>query len=329
MISIYFPTFLIFRGYNLDRSRIRIEKRREKPIDFLVKILLIYKGDLELTEEVSIENLKYPAQLFTRMRRADVEIIASLCDQYKGIETEQQYLDYWESLKVLSISYINELIKMEQKEKGKVFAQSAINEEYSKEIDKALSGKNCDELELMEKEAQDTLNSNDMIVDVEFWENMLKKILVKKAEIKLLELYTEKYEKKMDPEENTTSRRKGPSTGLRHQMRRSSKSPEIIPKSDNLIKILQIQNEEEYEEKLSKKREEVFESELNFVMTQVKENLEKRRQSEKELSMNGLGGFKRIGVIKEDEKLIQDLMSKNIKEDENKFSLELQNVKNV
>lgn len=46
------------------RSKIRIESNREKPIDFIAKIILIIEGKLSVTSDFMSEDYKNPFNIF-------------------------------------------------------------------------------------------------------------------------------------------------------------------------------------------------------------------------------------------------------------------------
>ncbi len=46
------------------RSKIRIESNREKPIDFIAKVILIIEGKLSVTSDFMSEDYKNPFNIF-------------------------------------------------------------------------------------------------------------------------------------------------------------------------------------------------------------------------------------------------------------------------
>lgn len=126
------------------------------------------------------------------MTKEEIQGISKIVDQYKNIEVEAEYQRFWDNIKILAATYLNELIKHQQKESGRVHVSASVSEDYKKEVEAALAGKTLKELEELELQARNIFNSKEVRINVEFWENMLKKILVKKAELELEALYQAK-----------------------------------------------------------------------------------------------------------------------------------------
>lgn len=167
------------------------------PIDYFAKILFIFKGTSDLEEEDSLEMLKHPEILLNRMSQEDIETVIKQAEIFKKIEEEDDFKNFWENIKILAENKLNELRLMEREDKTNINTKNTIFDEYKKEIDKTLKNKNLDELNQLEDQAKRTINSNKFKVDVEFWEEMLQKIKIKRSNLELVDLYINHYEKKL------------------------------------------------------------------------------------------------------------------------------------
>lgn len=70
------------------RSKIRIESGREKPIDFLAKVILIVIGKLEITDSKFLvnEDYKKPYSMFDLMNIGELEELEKDIEMYQNID---------------------------------------------------------------------------------------------------------------------------------------------------------------------------------------------------------------------------------------------------
>jgi len=73
------------------RSKLRIESGREKPIDFLVKVLLIFMRKLEVPAEVVSEDYKRPYEMFALLGREELEEILEEMKVYELLEKKNEF----------------------------------------------------------------------------------------------------------------------------------------------------------------------------------------------------------------------------------------------
>lgn len=59
----------------VDECKIRIEKNRLKPIDHFVKIILVFKSELQLSGEGELEKMRNPKMIIDDLTREEIEAI--------------------------------------------------------------------------------------------------------------------------------------------------------------------------------------------------------------------------------------------------------------
>jgi hypothetical protein len=176
----------------IEYSKIRIAKRAEEPIDYFAKILFIYKREIKVDEDTNIDLLKHPKKIMDRLGRAEIESLLEKCETFRKIETNEDFQKFWTHIRSLAQSQLDRLIKYELRKKGNINIQSAIGEEYNEEVESMLRGKNAKQLEQLEEQAKRFIQSTDLNLDVEFWDQILSRIQVQKAVMEL-EALNEKY----------------------------------------------------------------------------------------------------------------------------------------
>lgn len=162
------------------RTQIRIKQGREKPIDFLIKILKIYKNEFEIPLnffEVSI--YRYPYEIFDLLSS---EVINDL---YKDIkyhcEIDAEDKNYWECM----LSLCESKIILEKRD---LYSQKEILEIIK-------DYKTIEEINIFEKEIIENLSNEFKNEEVQFWKNALGLLKLEKSKIILNQMYLN-FEKK-------------------------------------------------------------------------------------------------------------------------------------
>ncbi|KAJ7638564.1 cactus-binding C-terminus of cactin protein-domain-containing protein [Roridomyces roridus] len=165
------------------RAAIRIQEKRAKAIDFLA---LNLKYVNPATEEEDGEedhagleiDLDEPYNIFDAMQ---VQELHEDIDRYLTLETSSTNIDFWTNMMVICKDRL-ERINIDQR--MGVQAAAAVETD----IAALLAGKTYEQLASLQRQIQDKLTSGEP-VDVDYWEGLLKKLLVWKSKAKLKGLH--------------------------------------------------------------------------------------------------------------------------------------------
>ncbi|KAG9241570.1 mid region of cactin-domain-containing protein [Calycina marina] len=165
------------------KASIRVREGRAKPIDWLAVILRVIDPDRDLLEddeeEVQVDVVN-PEGVFEELGDAELAELATDITSYLSLETNKQNQDYWRTM---------ETICKDRREKLKPIGHDgrAVNSVAS-DVDKLLGPKTSEQLEALEKQIKAKLRSDEPI-DVDYWEQLLRSLLVWKAKAKLKKVY--------------------------------------------------------------------------------------------------------------------------------------------
>lgn len=203
------------------RAEIRVRERRAKPIDFLALNLKwsqppLQPGDEGYDEEeeddgMGLEvDLEEPYSIFEVSRLPYVEPCVMRTDlyvsliqhltledaeelhedikMYLSLEKVEAHQEFWRSLLIVSSASLEAL--REERQMGIVAyaAQTRANQTVKAEITRLLSGKSFDQLVQLQGQVQRKLSSGE-VVDVDYWEGLLKELVVWKAKAKLRDMH--------------------------------------------------------------------------------------------------------------------------------------------
>jgi len=135
------------------------------------------KFDYDPSQE---REIRKPYILLTRLTREElVDLLKDIQEQAR-IELNDYYKKFWDEITLL----VEDRIKvLDLARAPAVKGRSAhMGEEFEKEVNEMIADKNYDELIELEKEIHQTLDCpSDFKIDVEYWENVLKKLRIRKA----------------------------------------------------------------------------------------------------------------------------------------------------
>ncbi|KDE09662.1 hypothetical protein MVLG_00068 [Microbotryum lychnidis-dioicae p1A1 Lamole] len=181
------------------RAEIRVRERRAKPIDFLALNLKwsqppLQEGDEGFEEQEEDEgegldvDLEEPYTIFDNLILEDAEELHEDIKMYLSLEKSEQNLEFWRSLLIVSSSSL-EALNEERAIGATAYAkQTQANASVKGEITRLLSGKSLDQLVTLQNQVQSKLSSGEP-VDVEYWEGLLKELVVWKAKAKLRDMH--------------------------------------------------------------------------------------------------------------------------------------------
>lgn len=161
------------------KADIRVREGRARPIDYLVFNLRYIDTDRDMLddEEDDVEiDIPSPDHVLDKLTPAELKDLETDITSFSALETSQRNRDYWKALLTLCTD-------KKQKLQGLDHEGRAVSS-VSSEIDKILSPKTFEQLEALEKQIKAKLRSDEQI-DTDYWEQLLKNLLVFKAKARL------------------------------------------------------------------------------------------------------------------------------------------------
>lgn len=169
------------------RAAIRIKEKRAKAIDFLALNLKYVNPPTEEDwvkekDDAGLEiDLDEPYNILDSLSRQQIEELHDDIERYLSLEHMGVNIDFWTNMMVVCK---DRLERIKSNERMGMEAAAAVEAD----ITALLSGKTYDELAILQRKVQEKLTSGEP-VDTEYWENLLKKLLVWKAKAKLKSLH--------------------------------------------------------------------------------------------------------------------------------------------
>jgi len=169
-----------------ERSRaiIRVKEKRAKAIDFLALNLRYVNPveDEEVQDDEGLEiDLDEPYNILDNLSPSQIEELHGDIERYLSLEQDEINIDFWTNMMVICKDRLDRI-----KESQLMGAEAAAAVEA--DITALLQGKSYDALAALQRQIQGKLASGEPI-DVDYWENLLKKLLVWKAKAKLKSLH--------------------------------------------------------------------------------------------------------------------------------------------
>ncbi|KAF3106903.1 hypothetical protein TWF569_005848 [Orbilia oligospora] len=174
------------------KAEIRVKEGRAKPIDFLaVNLRVIDKDRNPLDDEIDDADLDIvdPEGVFEGLGDNELEALEKDIAVYLDLETNKENKEYWVTMKVIC---------QDRQRKSKAAApEGRAVSSVATDIDKLLSNKSLTELETLEKQITRKLRSNEPI-DVDYWEQLLRSLIVWKAKARLKKVYESVINSRLD-----------------------------------------------------------------------------------------------------------------------------------
>ncbi|KAG6010054.1 hypothetical protein E4U21_000497 [Claviceps maximensis] len=167
------------------KANIRVREGRAKPIDRLAFNLRYIDPERDLFDDDDGDlNIPVysPMDIVNYLQLPQLKELESDIASYHILETEKQNRQYWEALRTLCAD-LQSKIEADMRE-GRV-VNSVVGD-----IDKILSPKTYDQLETLEKQIKTKLRSDEDI-DTDYWEQLLRHLLVWKSKAILTRIYEE------------------------------------------------------------------------------------------------------------------------------------------
>ncbi|KAG8724939.1 hypothetical protein FRC09_011830 [Ceratobasidium sp. 395] len=166
------------------RAGIRLKEKRGKAIDFLalnLKYATDDSGDVDDglgLDDIGLEiDFDEPYVIFENLSLEQTEELHDDIQRYLSLEQLQTNIDFWTNMMVVCKDRLDRL-----------HASNANTSAVESDITALLSGKSYEQLTQLQRQIQTKLSSGEP-VDVDYWEGLLKSLLVWKAKAKLKSLH--------------------------------------------------------------------------------------------------------------------------------------------
>ncbi|ESK97523.1 ny-ren-24 antigen [Moniliophthora roreri MCA 2997] len=163
------------------RASIRIKEKRAKAIDFLalnLKYANPPEGEQDEDDDAGLEiDLDEPYKILDNLSNQQVEELHDDIERYIALEQNEVNIDFWTNMMVVCKDRLDQFKNSDRM--GATAAAAVEND-----IAALLSKKSYDELASLQRQVQAKLTSGEPI-DTDYWESLLKKILVWKSKANL------------------------------------------------------------------------------------------------------------------------------------------------
>ncbi|KAF9076467.1 mid region of cactin-domain-containing protein [Rhodocollybia butyracea] len=167
------------------RAAIRIKEKRAKAIDFLALNLKYVNPPEDADDEEEDAGLEIdldePYNILDNLSSDQVEELHDDIERYMTLEQTDTNIDFWTNMMVVCKDRLD---RIKAGQRMGVEAAAVVENDISA----LLSGKTYNELASLQRQVQDKLTSGEP-VDTDYWEALLKKILVWKAKANLKSLH--------------------------------------------------------------------------------------------------------------------------------------------
>ncbi|KZT41098.1 hypothetical protein SISSUDRAFT_1059665 [Sistotremastrum suecicum HHB10207 ss-3] len=170
------------------RAGIRLKEKRAKAIDFLalnLKYASAANGEsdgLDLEDDGLEIDLDEPYAIFENLSLQQTEELRDDIQRYLTVEKSETNIDFWTNMMVVCEDRLERLNR--DRRIGQDPRAADVNAAVESEITGLLSGKNYDQLNLLQGQIRAKLESGEP-VDTDYWESLLKSVFVWKAKSKL------------------------------------------------------------------------------------------------------------------------------------------------
>uniref|UniRef100_V5EB08 Splicing factor Cactin n=2 Tax=Kalmanozyma brasiliensis (strain GHG001) TaxID=1365824 RepID=V5EB08_KALBG len=182
------------------RAVIRVKENRAKPID-LLSINLKWADPNVISEqegkqdddddEAGLEiDLDEPYTIFEDLTLEETEELHQDIQMYLELEKNDSNLDFWRSMLIVCDDKLEELKEDQDRAEGTATAALGIRQDPEERgrINSMLSSKSTDDLQQLQNQVRAKLASGEP-VDVEYWERVLKAIVVWRAKARLRDMH--------------------------------------------------------------------------------------------------------------------------------------------
>ncbi|KAF9414031.1 hypothetical protein BGZ94_000534 [Podila epigama] len=180
------------------RAEIRIKSNRAKPIDILaVNIKLIAEDDEdgnkndEEEDDLGLEiDVEEPYTIFENLTLDEVQELFHDIKFYLSLDKNESSQEFWRAMLIVCEDKLSEL----DRSRGE---QSVVAPHIAQDIAAKLAGKSYEQLVLLQGQVQRKLSEGGAI-DVDYWEALLKTLIVWKAKAKLNSIHQIVLQKRLE-----------------------------------------------------------------------------------------------------------------------------------
>ncbi|KAG8927643.1 hypothetical protein FRC02_007975 [Tulasnella sp. 418] len=165
------------------RAGIRLKEKRAKAIDFLALNLKFASNEQDKNDdgldldEVGMEiDFDEPYAIFENLTLEQTEELRDDIERYLSLEETEINIEFWKNMMIVCADRLEKLDPSR--------ASSRATSAVENDVAVMLAGKTYEQLSQLQRQIQDKLASREP-VDVEYWEGLLKSLLVWKAKAKL------------------------------------------------------------------------------------------------------------------------------------------------
>ncbi len=165
------------------KADIRVREGRAKPIDLLAFNLRYIDSDRDVFDDDAHDveiDVPAPVVVIERLNGKELEELDADITSYHTLETSGRNREYWTALQTLCV-HRRQNLKPAGPEGRAVSTVSA-------DVEKILAPKTLEQLEKLQIQIQAKLQSNE-VMDTDYWEQLLKSLLVFKARASLQNIY--------------------------------------------------------------------------------------------------------------------------------------------
>lgn len=176
------------------KAAIRVKNGRAKPIDWLAVTLRVIDGTNDPNEDEDENDLEIvdPEGILESLDAGQIEELEKDIDTYLALETDRKNREFWnvsaelvDSSQLADVPQTLKVICKDKRQKAKSGGREARGvSSVSADVDRLLGPKSLEELETLEKQIRKKLDSDESI-DVDYWEHLLRSLLVWKAKARL------------------------------------------------------------------------------------------------------------------------------------------------
>ncbi|KAJ3064058.1 hypothetical protein HDU98_000191 [Podochytrium sp. JEL0797] len=177
------------------RAKIRISEGRAKPIDLLA-INISLATDTELAQEFNALGFEMdtdePYLIFANLSLSEVQDLHKDIRLYMELETCVENKPFWESLLIVCDDELGRLERQKESTRAGSSSSSKLSKHeqgIQQDITAMLSNKTYPQLVTIQSQVESRLSGDSGPVDIEFWEAVLKSLVVWKAKSKLKDMH--------------------------------------------------------------------------------------------------------------------------------------------
>ncbi|EJD01195.1 uncharacterized protein FOMMEDRAFT_110825 [Fomitiporia mediterranea MF3/22] len=169
------------------RAGIRLKEKRAKAVDFLVLNLKYVDPSEDVDDGLGLDDagleidLDEPYAILENLSLEQTEELHDDIEKYLTLEQSEANIDFWTNMMVVCKDWLEKL--RSSRDRGTNVVAVVEND-----VSAILNGKSVDQLSQLQRQIQAKLTSGEPI-DTDYWEGLLKNLLVWKAKAKLKDLH--------------------------------------------------------------------------------------------------------------------------------------------